>query len=454
MPVVILTLSSPQPFPSGVTLQAIDGGPTYYADNGFTNAVSAGFDGSIFPVYLFLPRMDNATDAANWVDLNVTGSIELQSDSGPNALSRMRTNGLVCVPQANELATILANNGGSLGTESVGIEALDEPATVAAAQNGIINTPNVSQDNRFWYENYTWNQLAFGDVGGTNMPTLLSTLVTTPNATQRHFNLASTDIYWMAGDNGADGGAYNSGTLYGQGSVLTSDQRRRGARYGDQIDWQRLGSIPIAQPWQVGHFPAPMAVYIETGGPYAEDTSQTFYIQPPELNAAAWSTIIHGARFIEYFIHTFAGPGSGNTPVSGTYFTTLQGSQTITIYNQMKATNGLIKTMGTVLNSPFALGYATVSPAGWKFGDAPITFANAFTGFEIMTKYSGGSFYIFAMPRYSQATTNQTATFTIKYHGASSVTVINESRSLPITAGTTFTDTFATGNTVHIYKIV
>ena len=38
----------PPVLPAGVTLQPIDGGPTYYADHGFTNAVNAGVGQSQF----------------------------------------------------------------------------------------------------------------------------------------------------------------------------------------------------------------------------------------------------------------------------------------------------------------------------------------------------------------------------------------------------------------------
>jgi archaellum component FlaG (FlaF/FlaG flagellin family) len=73
-----------------------------------------------------------------------------------------------------------------------------------------------------------------------------------------------------------------------------------------------------------------------------------------------------------------------------------------------------------------------------------------------MCKYHKGvdnKFYIFALPRHSATATSITATFTIKNTGAMQVTVINESRTISITGGTTFTDNFATGNTVHIDRV-
>jgi len=78
--------------------------------------------------------------------------------------------------------------------------------------------------------------------------------------------------------------------------------------------------------------------------------------------------------------------------------------------------------------------------------------------------YTGGNFnnaagnfsdgyYIFSTVRGSQTQTNIHATFTIANTGATTATVVNESRTLPITNGTTFTDTFAKASTVHIYQV-
>jgi hypothetical protein len=441
--------------PAGVTLRAIDGGPTYYADRGFTYAAKAGWDSpSFFPIGMFLEKIKTQAHADAWRDLNLNTAVSAQA--GDVTLSVMRSNGLYLIAQADELSAILSNNGGSLGSETVGINVFDEPTTYAQAIGAIQRVANVHQDNRLLYENYTHNQLSFFDVEGHRMDDLLNDLIATPNGTRRHLDLASVDIYWMAGNNGADGGAYSSATLYNR-STLSTDERRRGARYGDMIDWMRLGNpIHGHAPYQTT-YPAPTSVFIETGGPYTENRSIGDYIQPRELNAAIWSVLIHGARYLQYFQHTFGSAG-GDSIIAGTFFKSVFPGQSISIYNQLKASNALVKSLATVLNSPFALGYVTVTPAGWKFGDSPSSSFNG-TGIDVMAKYhnvSGGNnkFYVFAMPRYSPNLTNQTATFTIKNTGSTQVTVINENRTLPVTNnGTQFQDTFANGHTVHIYRV-
>ena len=73
-------------------------------------------------------------------------------------------------------------------------------------------------------------------------------------------------------------------------------------------------------------------------------------------------------------------------------------------------------------------------------------------GIETMAKDYNGQFYIFADTRDSETQTNISATFTIADKNATSVTVVNENRTIPVMNGV-FTDTFATAATVHIYQV-
>ena len=423
-------------FPPGVTLQDIDGGPTYFDDNGFDNAVVAGFDGTVFPICGFLRPMSSQGSADNLIARGINGCIEVEA--GDASLSVMRTNDLWLVVQQGELSTILANNGGSLGTESVGISAGDEPSTYAQAIGALSSVSNTHQDNRFWYNNFTWNQHAFGDVEGHTMPDLLNDLISTPNATTRHLDIVGTDIYWVSGYNGADGGAFNSQTLYNLGGLAYRGptQTRRALRRPSRLAPDRQ---PDQRPVRMANDLSGSDRRVDrTGSPYTENNDTAQRIQPAELNACAWSTIIHGARVLKYFMHSFGSAGEHPD-----------------IDTQQASTNGLVQTLAPVLLSPFALDYASVSPAGWAFGDAAFSAFNG-TGFDSMVKYYEleGSFYVFVMPRYSPASTNQVATVTIANTGAATAEVVNEARTVNISGGTTFTDTFADGHTVHIYKVV
>ena len=112
---------------------------------------------------------------------------------------------------------------------------------------------------------------------------------------------------------------------------------------------------------QVNYFPAPIAQFVETGGPFTEHTTGATYITPPELNWAVWSSLIHGARQIIYFNHSFGGPGFSFDNLAQPYYQTIQLGQTISIYDQVKATDALVEQMAPVLNSPFAFGYVHVN---------------------------------------------------------------------------------------------
>jgi hypothetical protein len=410
--------------PPGATLQQIDGGANYYANNGFTYAHNAGWDDSFFPIGPWLAGIDDQSDVNRWKDLGLNTAFTLTADS---SLSLLRSNNIYAILQRDEL-----NRFGSLGPETVGILSADEPSTYSeGVSTPLSTTPNSVQDGRFWWMNNTHNILQGGNLGGVPTSQVLSNLITTPNGTNRHIDAHSTDLYWFAG---AEAPFWRSvgGDLYGLGRDATSDEMSRGSNYGFMVDWARsyqtTYSIPIFQ-------------FVETGGPYTEDTSASNYITPPELNWAVWSSVIHGARGIVYFNHTFAGPGDSFDNLADPYYQTVQSGQTISIYDQVKATDALVEHLAPVLNSPTALGYVTVSPT-------PTTF----NGIETMAKDYNGQFYIFADTRDSETQHNIPATFTVKDLNATSVTVVNENRTLPVTNGV-FTDTFANAWTVHIYQV-
>jgi hypothetical protein len=119
------------------------------------------------------------------------------------------------------------------------------------------------------------------------------------------------------------------------------------------------------------------------------------------------------------------------------------------MYDQAKATDALVTSLAPVINSPFALGYAAVTPGAYVF---PAPAQPLASGIDIMAKYSGGGFWIFASPRGSETQANISATFTTADGYSGPVTVAGENRTVQATGGQ-FTDTFATGATVHIYKI-
>ena len=92
--------------------------------------------------------------------------------------------------------------------------------------------------------------------------------------------------------------------------------------------------------------------------------------------------------------------------------------------------DGQIRDLAPVLNGSFADGYVSTS-----------------SGVRAMAKHGpDGAWYVFA----GSTNTGGTATFTVA--AGSTVEVLYEGRSLRVN-GNQFSDSFANGNSVHIYRI-
>ena len=303
--------------PLGVTLEQINGGPNYYGDQGLTYAHNAGWDSpSFFPIGPFLASLVTRSDAARWLDVGWNTAFTLTSDSH---LSVARSNTIWVIQNMQERLIP------GTGVETVGLMSYDEPNTFARGVSGPIGgTTNRVQDGRFWWLNNTWKFIHFGALNGTPAPktaaTDLNYLVATPDGSLRHIDIQSVDMYWFAVLNLI--GVYLTKVLSFTisaplrlmpllGSLrrfecrlwiaMTVDQGARGNHYGDMVD--RIRAFQTM-------YPAPIFQIVENGGPYRENTSASYYITSPELNWAVWSSIIHGARGIVYFNHSFAGPAT------------------------------------------------------------------------------------------------------------------------------------------------
>jgi len=427
--------------PPGVTLQQIDGGPTYYSSQGFTNAVNLGWDSPNFiPIGAWGANITSTSDAARWADLGWnTAFVPVTANQ-----SVLQTNNISLVISVEPGWTSYTNYGFTPGRETVGIQTFDEPNTLAdGVTTPLSTTPNSLQDGHFWWMNTTW-AFASSQFGGlspvTSSQQVLDTLVTTPDGTQRHIDIQSLDLYWFTSANVNWVQEVGGENIHNFGRPMTPDEILRGSNYGDMIDLQRA--------LQTDH-PAPIFGYVENGGPDTNSATAASYIQPPELNWAVWSELIHGARGVIYFNTTFGGPAATTyDDLASPYFQTIQPGQTISIYDQTKATDALVHQMAPELNAPFALNYVS-TPGGYNYGSG---FDNTLGGIETAAHFYNGQYYIFADTRDSLTQTNISATFTLNDPLATSVTAINENRTIPVANGA-FSDTFANAWTVHIYQV-
>jgi hypothetical protein len=474
--------------PTGVTLQPIDGGPNYYCSHDFTNACDGGWDNpSFFPIG---PYWGDYV-AATWADVGWNTGFRVNSPDTPT----MDANGVFSV--------VASNDDTSGGTEApvepttVGLMTNDEPncwSSPTCGGNGpitpaIANTPNSAQDGRFWWVNDTWGFLQQGPPDGTPGDTdadFYTDTVTTPDGTTRHQDIGSVDEYWFSDVAGEYPTTYEGGLQYGipagtNGGELTTAQDECGCRYGDMIDYvpgttvgldpngdgadsvfEREVQDPSSPQGNSNSVPAPIAAFVEDGNVGA---SASGTINPPEMNWAVWSSIIHGARMLIYFDHSFAGNCEGDDNIDDSCYQVPYSGQSISIYAQVKATDELIEQLATDINSPLANNYVTVEGTPGSLNGPPATFS----GIETRATYnqSAGHFTIFADTRDAETSDPGTVTFHTadKYTGP--VTVVCDTltggngdlnpgtcvnRTVTATNGA-FSDTFAKGSTVHIYQI-
>ena len=145
---------------------------------------------------------------------------------------------------------------------------------------------------------------------------------------------------------------------------------------------------------------------------------------PAQVVAAVWSSIIHGARGIVYFNHSFGGPCVSASVLREACYAQMRA--------EVRRLNTQITTLAPVLNAPFADGVV-----------------QAAAGADVATKWYARHFYLIA-----GATGDGPATvsFAVPCVGTATATVLDEHRSIAVTNGG-FTDRFADQNTVHRYRI-
>jgi hypothetical protein len=145
-----------------------------------------------------------------------------------------------------------------------------------------------------------------------------------------------------------------------------------------------------------------------------------------DLNAEVWTSIVAGARGIQYFQHNFSSQGTTSRALIDPRYTALR--------DQIAATNARVASLAPVINAPYADGLTTVA-AGQV---------------DVMSKGYDGAFYIFVTSRQKAG---QTATFDVAGLGNGTVEVLDEGRTITATGGR-FSDEFASQNAVHIYRFV
>lgn len=390
------TTPEPVTLPAGVSLRTIDGGDDYFDQY----PLARGLD-DVFPIGVWFESVtgpeDIAIDKANGINTYV------QLTSGSD-LALIRQNGMYAF---TDFAT----------SASTGLMLSDETDMWAGPGDG------------------AWNpggSCVAGDCGYTVQTTLLQgvpddTLVysnygkgvlfwETDAQASRFVNdfqdVVSVDGYWFTDPNICS--AWEGGNLLAAGRALSDSRCRNAANYGANVDRVRALVNPVGSK--------PVWNFVEVGHPASEDWAPT--ITGPQIRAAVWSSIIHGARGIIYFNHNFGGTCQSQH--------VLRDDCGATVRPAVATLNSQINQLAPVLNSATLDGALTVS-----------------AGVDATVKAYDGALYVIAG---ASNATSKVATFTLTCASGGTATVINEGRSLPVVAGS-FRDTFTDGNAVHIYRI-
>ena len=159
---------------------------------------------------------------------------------------------------------------------------------------------------------------------------------------------------------------------------------------------------------------------------------------PNEIRAEAWLAIVHGAKAIGYFTHTWR---SSDCSASGDQYYQ-QYQLTSEQEAELTRTNGQITALTSVIAQPDikAVRHTIVSGTGRV---------------DVLAKLQGSDLYIIAVDvLHTSAANDQVVAFAIPDLGAPSgtVTAYDEGRSLPI-VDRGFTDSFSAAEPVHIYVV-
>jgi hypothetical protein len=376
----------------------VDGGQNYYSQ--FSNSLPS--DPSYFPIGVWFESVISQAD----IDLDKDAGLNLYVGLTANSnLSRVQRNGMHAILQQSEWRTnqTAINNpavaGWSLADE---IDMSEGPGQGYTTLNNILaQLPN---DRRMRYNNYGKGVMFWQTNGQAG------------RFVNDFQQVVSNDIYWFTDPNVS--GISEGGALLNNGYPLTFTQTRRSANYGYTVD--RMRELDVMDGVR-----RPYWNFVEVGWPASETAAQgARSIQPAEVRAAVWHSIIAGARGIIYFNHSFGGPNQSQHCLREPAYAAVRAA--------VKSTNALIAQLAPVLNEPFADGFVSASPS-----------------IRTMAKFHHNKYYVFAGSKENRAST---PTLSLSGFDSGTATVIGENRTIPISNGR-FSDSFADGNAIHIYRI-
>jgi hypothetical protein len=398
---------SPAPAAGVPGLRPVDGGPDYYAR--FTAGLPV--DPSFFPVGVWFESVRTSADTELDSAAGLNTYVELTEDSDLGLVRRAGMHAVHGLPGAGEetVGRLLADEPDMWGGPGSGPwtghypgqgEICVDPEQRCGFTVQQAVGSGYPDDGRMRYANYGKGVTFWWDDASA------------ARFVNEFQDVVSADNYWFT--DGYICGPTEGGVLVGATGRLPDDECRLAANYGRTVDRVRALVQPAGS--------RPVWAFVELGHPSAEDELPT--IAPEEVRAAVWSSLIHGARGIVYFNHSFGGPCESQHVLRDPCYAGTRAEVT--------RLNRQIARLAPVLNAPFADQVTTVAGA-----------------VDTMTKWAGGELYVVAGAAQDRA---QTAAFTLSCVRTGTVHVVDEDRTIPLRAGS-FRDRFADGNAVHVYRV-
>jgi hypothetical protein len=376
-------------------LRDVDGGQGYYSQ--FSNSLPS--DPNYFPLGIWFESVVSQADVDRDKDAGLNLYVALTANSN---LSLVQRSGMRAILQQSEWH---ANQTAINSPATAGWELFDEIDMQQGPGQGYTTLNNIlaqlPNDGRMRYNNYG-KGVMFWETNGQ-----------AKRFVGDFQQVVSNDIYWFTDPNVS--GTSEGGKLLNDGHPLTPTQTRRAANYGYTVDRMRVLNTRRKPIWN----------FVEVGWPFTETAAQGGRaIQPAEVGAAVWHSIIAGARGIIYFNHSFGGSNQSQHCLREPAYAAMHAA--------VKRTNQLVTQLAPVLNAPFADGFVSADPS-----------------VRTMSKFHDNKYYVFAGSKENGA---NTPTFSLSGVDSGTARVIEENRTIPISHGR-FSDSFPDGNAIHVYRI-
>ncbi len=402
--------------PSGVTLQDIDGGQTYYEQwsNSFPSARE---DPTFFPIGIF-NDYDLSGKAVAYKGMGVNTFVGVYNgvlSGSPNELTVAKNNGMYVIGSPESTVSAVSSYGSTLSgyvyqdeaenndcskIDVTWLKAYCTPASGKPATSSFIAMTNQMHSfdaTRPVYSGYT-NGFVFDWFLNGNSAQLA-----------QGSDIIGYDVYPLVDRRSTFGGQMTTGKVWGTYETV---KLSRGHANNAKPIWPDIETSQV-------------------------DTFNTTCYRPSaaDIKALVWNGIVAGARGITYFNANFA--GNCASPTMGT--DVLLNNSFSDIRTAVTDVDAQVKSMAPAINAQFANGYET--------HNGNINTMTKYCDSGVVMNGSAANctqkFYIFATPK---ASGSQTITFTVK--SGTSVTVEGESRTITITGGQ-FTDTFPNETTTH-----